>query len=552
MDDLLRQVRIARRRLVLQQFLAILVWSLGTTLLVAAVGVAIPKFHPVAVDSSAWMTAWIAGGLAAGLLVAAVLTWVGRKNRLEAAIELDRRFALKERVSSCLALSPEERQSEAGQALLEDALQRVTQVDVRQQFHVAPGKAIAFPIVAALIVFTLTLLTDARPGQQQQAGAATMSSKKQIKTSVEQLKKKIEQRRKEAVARGLKEADDLFKQLEMGADELARKDVADRKKALVKLNDLAKQIREKQASMASPDQLRRQLSNLKNIKQGPAEKMARAMQKGDFAQALEQLKSLEEQLKSNKMSPEDRQKLQQQLGDMKEALKQMTAAHEQAKEQLREEIKRRVAQGDRETAAELQKKLDSLSRMNPQMDNLRQMAQQLDQASQALQEGNAQEAAAQLSQLAENLQQLDQDLAEMEMLGEALDQLADAKSAMACENCQGMGCSMCQGAGSGDMLGQMPGMGQGLGQGRGQGDRPEEETNTGFYDSQVRADPRPGQAAITGTAGGRNRAGDAQEQLKAELDATLHGNDDPLTGQRLPKPQRDLARQYFDAFRKGE
>ena len=141
----------------------------------------------------------------------------------------------------------------------------------------------------------------------------------------------------------------------------------------------------------------------------------------------------------------------------------------------------------------------------------------------------------------------------MQLLEDALEQIASAKDAMTCENCNGMGCSQCQG----DMMG-MGGMGQGMGEGmgmgegQGRGDRPEEETGTGFYDSQVRAKPGQGKAVATGIAFGPNKSGQALEEIKAEIDSGRRANDDPLTGQRLPKAQRDLTREYFDSFREGE
>ena len=113
---------------------------------------------------------------------------------------------------------------------------------------------------------------------------------------------------------------------------------------------------------------------------------------------------------------------------------------------------------------------------------------------------------------------------------------------------------MCQGGGAeGGMNGSgMSEGGRGLGEGRGQGDRPEEETKNGFYNSQVRAKIGRGQAVATGTASGSNKAGEALESIKTEIESTKRSDDDPLTGQRLPKPQRELAREYFDAIREGK
>ena len=78
------------------------------TLLVAAIAIGVQKKWLAGVDGWQWAVAWIGGAVAVGLLVAMVWTWFVRMRDLEAAIEIDRRFGLKERVSSSLALTTEE------------------------------------------------------------------------------------------------------------------------------------------------------------------------------------------------------------------------------------------------------------------------------------------------------------------------------------------------------------------------------------------------------------------------------------------------------------
>src|SRR5262245_21792484 len=108
MEEIKRQVSRARRRLVLQQFLLVVGWSLFATLLIAVVGLAIPRLWVINVIQQTWDWSWIGGGIGAGLLLAGIWTYIIRRTKLDAAIELDKRFGLKERVSSTLALGPEE------------------------------------------------------------------------------------------------------------------------------------------------------------------------------------------------------------------------------------------------------------------------------------------------------------------------------------------------------------------------------------------------------------------------------------------------------------
>ena len=439
MDDLQRQVRQAQRRLMLQQGLSALLWSLFGALILAAVGIAARKIWPLAVDGRTWMWSWIGGGLLVGSLAAGLVTWVNRRRRLDAAVEIDRRFGLKERVSSCLALDDHQLKSPAGQALLEDATRRIAQVDVSERFQISAGRWAWLPFAAAAVVFGLTLFSDAQPDPQATAQAATVSAKKRVKNSTQTLKKRIEQQRQSAVERGLEDAGELFKKIEQGMEQLEKREDVDRQTAMVKLNDLVKEIKDRQEQLGSRDEVRKQLNQLKDLTQGPADRMAQAIKDGDFRAALAEVKKLEEQIRKNELSQEEKEQLQQQLDQMRNKLQQLSEAHAQAKRDLEEQIQQKLSQNDREAAGKLQRQLDQLMRQNEQMERLNQMAQKLSQCSECLQNGQAQGAAEQLSDLADGLEQWSQELDELEMLEQTLNEFADARDAMSCPHCSGMG-----------------------------------------------------------------------------------------------------------------
>ena len=553
MNDLNKQVKRARHRLLMQQFLSIALWSLAAFLAVAGIGIVIPKIWPIGVDGNVWESSWIAGSLTVGVIVALVTTYVQRKNSLNAAIEIDRRFGLKERVSSSLALDESARDSEAGRALVDDAVRRVQQVDVKEEFKISPGKWAWFRVGMAVVVFGLTFLSDATKESGATAEASTVASRKRVNTSSEELKKKLEQQRKKALTQGLKDAGDLFKKLEKGMDGLTNREDVDRKKAMVKLNDLANDIKKRQEKLGSRDEIRKQLNQLKDLKQGPAERMAKALSNGDMKTAIDELKKLEDQMRKGELSKASQEQLQKQIEQMQSAMQKMANAHEQNKRELEEQIQKQLAQGNRKEAGELQRKLDKMKQQDQPMQKMAEMAQKMAECSSCMKEGDSQQAAGKMAEMASALQQMQQEMEEMEMLEETLDQISQAKSSMDCSSCNGSGCSMCQGDGIGmPLVGMSEGKGDGMGEGRGRGDRPEEETDSNFYDSQVRSKVGKGQAVVTGTAAGPNKAGQALEELKSEIANTKQSDDDPLTGQRLPKKQRELAREYFDAFRSGE
>src|SRR5437773_1407296 len=158
MEEIKRQVGRAQRRLVLQQFWRVCGWSLFATLLLASVGLAIPRLWVLSIDQRMWDWSWIGGGVGVGLLTAAIWTYVIRRTGLDAAIEIDRRFGLKERVSSTLALSRDELSSGVGQALVTEAIGRVERIDVREQYRVSPTWRVVLPLAPAIAIAVVMML----------------------------------------------------------------------------------------------------------------------------------------------------------------------------------------------------------------------------------------------------------------------------------------------------------------------------------------------------------------------------------------------------------
>ncbi len=97
-----------------------------------------------------WIVLAVATGL--GLFAGAVWAVVGRPTREAAALELDRRFDLSERVTTALGLLPAERETSAGQALLTDASAKVAGLRVGEKFPIRPRWSLGgVPVLAALI-----------------------------------------------------------------------------------------------------------------------------------------------------------------------------------------------------------------------------------------------------------------------------------------------------------------------------------------------------------------------------------------------------------------
>jgi hypothetical protein len=227
----------------------------------------------------------------------------------------------------------------------------------------------------------------------------------------------------------------------------------------------------------------------------------------------------------------------------------------EARERLQQQIEQKLAEGNVGEAAKLQQQLDQ---MNQNAKEAQQMMQQLadkfGEAAKALKEGgDPKQAAEQLDKLASEMQKAQEQLDQMANLDEVLDQLADAKDAMKCDNCQGEGCAQCQGDSQGDKIAkQNKGNGKGRNNGRGEGLRDEEETDKSFYDTRVAADAKKGQSVRIGDAAGPNKAGKSQESIKEEIRASLAKEPEALEDVTLPRDQRENAKQYFERLRKGE
>ncbi|MFO0900681.1 MAG: hypothetical protein U0836_24900 [Pirellulales bacterium] len=548
MNDLRKQVRRARRRLVLEQFGAHLRSCLFFLLIVAAVAIGVNKLWPIpGVDDRQWTIAWLSGAVGLGVLSALAWTIFKARSSLEAAIELDRRFGLRERVSSALALRPEELETPVGQALMADTLRKVSVLDVSEQFRVRPSRRALLPLWPAAAAFLLGFFVGQRGIESEVA--ATNATAAEVKKSAEELQKKLAETRKEAAAKGLEEMEGELKKIEEGTKKLAKKDGADRKKALVDLNELAKQLEERREKLGGGEKLKEQLSQLKGLEQDTGDRLAESLRSGDFKKALDEIEKLKEQLAKGNLNEQQKAEVAKKLANVEKKLQEMAAKHEQAKAQLAEQIKQMQKAGQLAQANKLQAQLDKMLAQEGGLKKMQQMAAKMGQCAQCLQQGQGQKAQEALAGLAKELAQLDKQMNELAMLDQALQQMMDAKNAMACMKCNGAGCQACQ---TGNMKADGAAMqGKGIGHGRGGIGPKQDPINGNAHDSQVRANPTQGPQVFTGEAEGPNLKGQVFETIRSEFSAAHGDSADPLTNQRLPRNRREHAQSYFDTFREG-
>lgn len=551
MDTLQKHVRKAQWRMILQQFVGRLIICLSITMSLAAVAVIVPKIWHLGVDPFIWMWSWIGGAAAAGLIAASTWTYVKRASSLAAAIEVDIRYGLKERVSSSLSLDEESRQTQWGQALMNDAAHQVERIDVTERFPIRSGWGGLTPILVmagALLIalFVPDAVIDPNMAEAN-TGKLDPEQTKVVKKTADQLRKELEERKKKAEEKGLKEAEELFRKLEEGTKDIAKKDKVEQKETLLELNDLAKELKKRRDELASSEDFKKKLEALKDmLKGGPAEELAKAMQKGDLKDAMQAMKDLQNKLNNDQLTKEEKEQLQKQLGEMGKKLQEMAKAHADAKKALQEQIKQAQQAGDQKEAERLQKQLDQMGMQDAQMQRMQEMGDQLAKAAEQMANGQQQAAADQLNKMAQEMQDLQAQLDELEMLDEAMDQMEMARDQM-CKACQNGQPGM---MGQQGMMGRQ-GMGNGLGKGQGQGDRPEEENATGSYDSQVRADPKNGKGVIVDYVDGKNKAGRTLIDIKAAMESESSLGGDALTETRLSKDHQKNAEEYFNRVREG-
>ncbi len=530
------------RRLRFQRFLTALVWCWGAALAAVAVAIAVEKFSNRVIPGPDWLPFAIAGAL--GLVVAALIGAFTGPSRVDAAVAIDHVFHLDERLSTALTLPEELRESPAGSALLRDVVKRLKDLDVRAEFGPSLPRLAWVPLIPAALAVGLLFV----PELTQTRAQAKSSDRVEKKLVVEQTKalgKKIASQRKEIEKTKFPEADKLLAQIEKAVDELGKAPPAAKDKALVQMNKLTDALKERQKQLGSPDQVTRQLQQLKDASsQGPADQFAKDLAKGDFLKAANELKRLQEKLSSGKMSEKEKTALKEQLKEMANQLQKL-ANLEERKKQL-EEARKNGGLSQQQFEQEMAK----LNEQAKSLQKLQQMAQNLDAAQKAMKAGDMKKAAEALGATQEQVAQMAKNLQELEALDGAMADLQDAKNALTGDGMNQLGEAM---QGMGRMDGNMRNGQNGLGRGRGAGDRPEAPDSTATYTTQVKQQLQKGKAIATGTAPSNSPVkGHSVIEVQGEM-ATASGNAaDALSNQKVPRNVEKHIRGYFDQINKGQ
>ncbi|MGZ3379164.1 MAG: hypothetical protein ACXVBB_02745, partial [Isosphaeraceae bacterium] len=361
----------------------------------------------------------------------------------------------------------------------------------------------------------------------------------------EALSKKISSQRQAIDKDKFPEAEKLLAQIEKKAENLAKAPPAQKDRLLVEMNKLTDALKERKKQLGSPDQVNRQLQQLKEMGQnGPADQFSKELAKGDFKKAAEQLKELQQKLEKGEMTQAEKKALQEQLAEMTKKLKEV-ANMEERKNQLDQALKNGGLSRE-----QYEREVEKLKQQSKCLKQLEQLAGKLGQAQQALKKGDTKQAAEALGMTQQQLAQMAKQLEEMEALDSAMADVMDAKNGMSEDGMNQLG-QMMNGMGSMDSMRR--GMGQGLGRGRGLGDRPEAPDETATYSTKVQQQVRKGKAVLQGfTQPSKTVKGESVIDIQGEMEAASASAADALSNQKIPKNVEKHIRAYYDQINKGK
>lgn len=575
MDVISRQIRLVRKRQTINRFLRYFAITLGMA--AGAWLLLVLTDRLLALSLPLDLAASLAGGLA--LLGAIIWALIRRVSPLQAAIEIDTRARLKERIST--AWSVRDSHDPFAEAVAHDAEKVVAAL--RVQSHVpyqAPREwpwPLAIVAAAAMLYAFLpqwNLLASAR-GDQERANAADMVAAKQIAVSVRQQSQRIKQRleNKPELKNLLGTLDklDIPENPGMKPDDL-RRDV------VKKVESVRDQIRQKLTSneMKMLEALKRDLAKLDTPRgDDAAAKLAQALAQGDMQKARKAMERLKQELdqaaKSGKLSAKQKAKLAEmskkldslskQLQELankptarlelqnkaglsrKEAEKLLEKLKNMDPKQMEKALQQALAQKHKQLSKEQIKQMaKKIAQQQQLQQKLSQMAQAMQQAAKSCQnpgnEGQGKPGGGQMSfdsamGMISELEMADQVLQELQADLSDLDQLKHGV-------CQGnFGRRWCPRS---DEVG-----GQGLNKGFGYGAKTGKKAAAfGYKSTKVKSKLRSGEIIGEMLVDGPMIKGDVSAEAREAVNAAQRDAADAIEREEVPRQYEKVLREYFE------
>jgi hypothetical protein len=508
-----RQVARVWRRLFYQTLVNYLVWWWAGALVLSAGWFLIqPLVLPGLADSGRW-------GVAGGLLGLASLLGAIQVNRkapspLAAALALDKQFGLKERVTTCLTLSPEQAATPAGEALLSDVNRRLGPLDVGYRFPVRLSWSAALvpagaTFLALVAIFYVPASGSAGEREDSTRGPQNLADIGKDPKKPQPRNKKPKQPGRENQPKPDEEQDldaEVTRLIEQPPDPEDQDQVVEH---LQDMNDKEEKLKDRLKDLA------------------------------DKAEIKEEINRLQKKLAQSKdLTKKERDQIADQLQDLRDRLQRLS--RQDAK---KEHLKRDKEQGkiDQDKLERELKKLDGqakdrkdLAEMVKNMEKLQQALKDLDKAGTDKEKKAAcarcEKAAEQLQKAAEKAKNLKGQKQEMAQVQERLRELEAAQEEIA-QNLNG----------NRDRKGQRGGAD------RGQGRRPDgKEGPIGQVNQKARARPDSAGKKRVSLTTGRSFKKVSVTDVVGEVREAAQAAPEALERQRIPVDYIDIARGYFE------
>jgi hypothetical protein len=520
-----RQLARVSRRLFAQTLLDCLVWCWAVAL-VLSVGWFLLQPYAVAAAPE-WLRWAVAGGaVGAGTLLAVALAVVWTPSRLAAALLLDERFGLKERVTTSLTLPEELEATPAGRALLQDVTQKVGGLQVGERFPLRVSWASAL-VPAGLL--TLGLLAVFYNPQLNKAAAGDDDLKQPVANAKEidkQMEKLLRKPRQPEQGEKSDRSKDL-ERIEAELKDLVKKPRTNKEQLLDVAKEMTQvegELKKHQQDMADKakslkDQLKQMDKMTKKKKDGPAKDLEKALEQGKFDEAKKAVDELAKKLKNDELTEKEKQQLAEQVQEMKDKLQKLARQQDKM-----DKLKEMADKGQLDPEA-LKREMDNLKQNSEKLKDLKEIADQLEQCQNCLKEGDCDKAGESLSRAAEKLQKMASEDEELQELEETIEDLKKCKACI------------------GENLSNRAGIGAGK--------RP--EAKDGDYKplpSRVRVDfDKAGQKEVIDYVPGNAYKKKSSAEIAGQVIQASQEAPEAVERQRLPRAASEMTKRYYEKLR---
>ena len=311
--------------LLLEQF-GLVVFLAGIAVVLAALAERLLGFTTVGAAG-----AYVLGGVT---ILAGLLLWLWKwPSRMQTALLIDERLALKERFSTALALAGSKDPFVA--AAKSQAQELARTVKLSNHFKVRPTRRWLYAIgswavATAVLAFmpALDLLSrQANRLQSLQRQEQLAQARQDVKTAADR------------ISAAVKELGDSEMAAELAAlshMNLGAKPEQIRRQAIRKLGDLSENIQKLQNDqrLAMLKPMQDMLKNLRSSPQAFSQELYLALARGQMGKAAEMIKQFQKQLAEGELSDRQRQDLAQQLGELGKQLEELAKQNAEFEKEL--------------------------------------------------------------------------------------------------------------------------------------------------------------------------------------------------------------------------